>query len=535
MRQFSKRVISFVVLLSLLVASTALPVFPFTPRAEALNDPCALDPNNLIVNGSMAVASPDYGVAANWNKFVLSGAPTFEHVDNEQIDPNGSQYIWEDTYAFDAGVYQTVTGLTPGIYYHFWLGYALAAYDPGTGQNLRNDLIGRQVGIDLTGGTDPSAATVMWGSVYWDGNAALNIPALSMTFAAPSSRATIFLRAVNNNIDNGRSKVWFDSVCMEPLDPQPAPPVPSTLFLPFISVASIACTPLTTIAAIPVGTHPKGIAADPATNRVFVSLFDSSQVAVINAATNQHVATWSTNSTGHSNGIAVGSGKVFVALRDAASLAALDASTGAFVANSPVESEPYGVGVTSSRVWVANFSSNSVSVLDAASTNVIATTNVGASPSLVAPATTSAFVSYLGGGVVELADDGTVLHDFTTTGAGSFGVAFDAAANLLYVSNRDTSQIIALDAATGAIIKSVTLAHAPYALAFNPTSNHLFAALVDSNQLQVLDGATLANITSLSVGSQGAQGGDGVAALNGRVYVANNDAGTVSVIQDACP
>ena len=535
MRRFFTRTISFVLLGGLIVSTVMFAWFPFVPPAEALTDPCALDPNNLIVNGAMVVANPDEGVAANWTKFVSSGAPTFEHVDNEQIDPYGSQYIWEDTYAFDAGIYQTITNLTPGIYYHFWLGYALAAYDPGTGENLRNDLIGRQVGIDLMGGTDPSAPSVRWGSVYWDGTAALNIPALSMTFDAQSNSVTVFLRVLNDNVANGRSKVWFDSVCMEPLDPQPSPPVSSTIFFPLIKAASISCTPLTTIATVPVGTHPKGVAVDPVTNRVFVSLFDSSRVAVLNAATNQIDATWSTASTGHSNGIAVGNGNVFVALRDAASVAALDASTGAYVANSSVEAEPYGTGATNTRVWVANFLSDSVTVLDAASTNVITTTNIGLSPALVAPAANSAFITYLGGGVAEVAGDGTVLHNFTTTGVGSFGVAFDTAANLLYVSNRDTSQVITLDAATGAIVKSVTLAHAPYALAFNSTTNHLFVALVDSNQLQVLDGTTLKSVATLPVGSQGAEGGDGVAVMNGRVYVANDDAGTITVIQDVCP
>ena len=181
----------------------------------------------------MAVATPDNGVAANWNEFVFSGAPIFEHVDNEQIDPNGSQYIWEDTYTFDAGVYQTVKGLTPGLYYNFWLGYALTAYDPGDQKNHHNDLIGRQVGIDLSGGTNPSSSNVQWGNTFWDGSRAVNIADLNMVFPAQSPSATIFLRAINTNTDV-RSKVWFDAVCMEVMDPQPPPPVPSTSFLPAV-------------------------------------------------------------------------------------------------------------------------------------------------------------------------------------------------------------------------------------------------------------------------------------------------------------
>jgi YVTN family beta-propeller protein len=480
-----------------------------------------------------------YGVVADgWNPFVLSAAtPTFEWVNNENApgDPvMGSQYIWADLVGFDAGIDQTITGLTPGVYYRFWLGYALAAYDPGDQINHRNNLIGRQVGIDLTGGTDPRSPTVAWGTIYWDGNAALNIPALSMTFAAQSSRATIFLRVVNTNINNGRSKVWFDAVCMEMLNPQPSP-VPSTVFLPFVRVNSIACTPLTTVATIPVGVHPKGVAVDPPTNRVFVSLFDSSAVAVVDAATNQVLATWSTNSSGHSNGVSVSGGNIYVALRDAASVAVLNASTGAFVANRSVGSQPYGVGATGSRVWVANFASNSVSILDAATTNGVTTTNAGSNPSLVAPAASSAFVSDLGDGVMEVANDGTLLHNFTATGAGSFGIAFNAATNQVYVSNRNTSQVAALDATTGAVVKSVTLAQVPYALAFESNRNHLFVVLAESNQLAILDGATLNSIAVVSIGAQGAQGGDGIALMNNRVYVVNNDAGTMSVIQDACP
>ncbi len=522
-----------------LVFELALPAFPSAPRAYALGNPCALDPANLITNGSMAAASPDNGVAANWNTFVLAGAPIFEHVNNEQIDPNGSQYIWEDTYAFDAGIYQTVTGLTPGTYYHFWLGYALAAYDPGIGQNLRNNLIGRQVGVDLTGGTNPSAPSVAWGSVYWNGIAALNIPALSMTFAATTSNATFFLRVVNTNVNNGRSKVWFDSVCMEPLNPQPTPTPPpsgpSTTFLPLVLASPAQCVPLSPLATMAVGTHPKGVAADPVTNRVFVSLFDDSTVAVVDAAANQKLAAWSTNSTGHSNGIAVAGGRVFVALRDAASVAALDAATGAFVASPAVGSQPYGVGAANGKVWVANFASNSVTLLDAATTSVITTTNSGGSPSLVAPTGSSAYVSYFGGGVAQVGNDGTLLNNFSTTGAGSFGIAFNAAANQVYVSNRNNAQIAALDASTGAIVKSVTLTQVPYALAFNPNTNHLFVVLGDVNQLDVRDGATLNSLAVLPIGAQGAQGGDGIAVMNGRVYVANNAAGTMSVIRDACP
>ncbi|MDE3089206.1 MAG: YncE family protein [Chloroflexota bacterium] len=518
-----------------------LSAFPLAPRAAAAS--CTLDPTNLTTNGSMpgpGHSAPPYGIVVNgWTPFILgSTLPNFEWVNNENapgdVAGTGAQYIWLDTYAFDAGIYQTITGLTPGTYYRFWLGYALAAYDPGIGQNLRNNLIGRQVGYDLTGGTNASAPSVTWGNVYWNGIAALNIPDLSLTFVAQTTRVTIFLRVVNTNVNNGRSKVWFDVVCVEPLNPQPPPTGPSTVFLPMARYDPSACTPLTLAATIPVGTHPKGVAADPATNRVFVGLFDDSSVAVVNAATNQKIAAWSTNSTGHSNGVGVTAGELFVAMRDAAIVSILDGGTGAFVVSQSVGTLPYGVGASGGTVWVANFGSDSVSAINAA-TNVVTTTSTGNSPALVAAAGSRAFVSLWGGGVAQVASDGTLLSTFSATGAGSFGVTFNAASNRLYVSNRTSAQIFVLDGTSGSVVNSVTLAQIPYALAFSPSTNHLFAVLADSNLLDVRDGTTLDRIAVIALDAQGAQGGDGIAVMNGRVYVANNAAGTLSVIRDSCP
>lgn len=504
----------------------------FTPRAAAWYN-CAFDPANLIVNGSMTAGNSDNTLAANWNAFVQSGSPIFEHVDNEGIDDPYSQYIWADAATFDAGIYQTVTGLTPGTYYQFQWGYALARYDPGDQINHRYNLIGRQLGIDLTGGTNPTAPTVVWGNVFWDGNYWINVPDLGRTFAAQTSSATFFLRNINTS-PNYRNKVWMDAICMFPTT---APPSTNKVYLPLLMTANWPACTVSNVATITVGTHPKGIAVDPTTNRVFVGLFDTSSVAVINAATNSVTATWATGSTGHANGIAVDSGKVFVALRDTGSVAILDSTSGTVIANPAVGSQPYGVGAANGTAWVANFISNSVSTINAATASVT-TTNMGGNPALVAPANDRAYVSYWTGGVQVVGTDGSPISDFTTSGSGSFGVALNAGANRLYVSSRDSNQIFALNATTGAIVNSVSLgAQTPYALAYNPSTNHLLVVLADIgvNQVDVRDGTTLNHLTTVSIGTQGADGGDGIAVMNGQIYVSNNSAGTVSVLNDTCP
>ncbi len=202
-------------LLVLLIAGLSAQLAWANPPS-LLRDPCALDPANLIYNGSMG---PEHGtqygsVADGWDPFIISNPPPqFRWVGNEQIDPNGSQQIFSSG-TFDAGVRQTVRNLQPGVYYWFRLGYSLAAKSY-SGPNVRVDSIGRKVGVDPFGGTDPQSPNVIWGPDLFDGNAALNRPQMEMVFAARSDKATIFLRAMARDGSSGENRVWLDAVCME--------------------------------------------------------------------------------------------------------------------------------------------------------------------------------------------------------------------------------------------------------------------------------------------------------------------------------
>ena len=145
---------------------------PFPPFPHFnLPDPTAQDPHNLIANGSMGPDHHDtpYGtVVDGWMPFVVSGdAPEFTWVNNEGIDPGGSQQIHADA-TFDAGVYQTVHNLQPNMVYMFRLGYSLAAKCIN-GPNVRVNTIGRRVGVDPTGGTDPKSSNVIWRPELWEG------------------------------------------------------------------------------------------------------------------------------------------------------------------------------------------------------------------------------------------------------------------------------------------------------------------------------------------------------------------------------
>jgi hypothetical protein len=202
---------------------------PYAFPRFMLADPTAMNPGNLVANGSMGNGHHDTAngiVVDGWEPFVLSGEPpNFRWVDNEQIDPGGSQQIFSNG-TFDAGIMQTVRNLQPGTWYMFRLGYSLAAksYD---GPNVRVQTIGRKVGVDPFGGTDPRSPTVIWGPDLFDGRGALNRPEMQMIFAARSDRATIFLRAMATDGSGGENRVWFDAICMEARPDMPPVQLPA--------------------------------------------------------------------------------------------------------------------------------------------------------------------------------------------------------------------------------------------------------------------------------------------------------------------
>lgn len=95
------------------------------------------------------------GIANGWTSFVLSGTPTFGRATVNKQSGVASQY-WArtDTAVFNAGVYQRIP-VTPGRRYEIVSWMKRQSLIAGTSMFF---------GYDLTGGTNPSSATVSW----WD-------------------------------------------------------------------------------------------------------------------------------------------------------------------------------------------------------------------------------------------------------------------------------------------------------------------------------------------------------------------------------
>ncbi|MCC7390928.1 fibronectin type III domain-containing protein, partial [Candidatus Sumerlaeota bacterium] len=152
---------------------------------------------NLSANGSMEGTYVS-GVAPSWTSFTTSGTPTFGRASINHHDGAYSQY-WNrsDTAAFDGGVRQTITTV-PG-----------QAYTISGWMKRQSTLAGTtmRMGYDLTGGTNPSAGTV----VYTDITGGTNNVWVQYTanVVATGTSITVFARGGHTGTTGGSTAYFY--------------------------------------------------------------------------------------------------------------------------------------------------------------------------------------------------------------------------------------------------------------------------------------------------------------------------------------
>ena len=204
-----------------LLAILLLAAMPATVRAQ---DPCE-DPGNLTFNcqfDTFDYLPPHGAVASGWTPFVEFAVqpPAFNSAGETPLAP--AQEIFSAWLPYTAGIYQQVQ-VTPGVAYVAAIGWAPYASSDDQGQRNQGQFIGRKVGIDPSGGTDPTSGEIVWSPEVWDELGGV-FPQLRVSAMARGQAVTVFVRA-NNPQSHGNDKVWFDAVTLmvDPTQPTATP------------------------------------------------------------------------------------------------------------------------------------------------------------------------------------------------------------------------------------------------------------------------------------------------------------------------
>jgi hypothetical protein len=220
--------------LSALLVLAAL--WPLIAEGQFNPDLCE-DPANLLPNCGFSEGMEP------WVTFVEGGNPSITWAN----DPTSCHAInipcirLASENPFVGGIYQQVSGLTPGVTYHtnvtlLWM----------NSLNKTDRVMGRKIGIDPTGGTNPQSPDIVWSGELWgteEQKISVTQSKLYTSAVAQGDTVTIFVRIdapreVQGVTWPGVDELWIDDVGMvageetaptaapQPPTDTPAPPTP---------------------------------------------------------------------------------------------------------------------------------------------------------------------------------------------------------------------------------------------------------------------------------------------------------------------
>ncbi len=334
----------------------------------------------------------------------------------------------------------------------------------------------------------------------------------------------------------------------------------------------VAATTMTLRASIPIDGSPYALALDNTTQRLYVSDSESGNVTVISASNDSVVTTIVLGSGAGPLGIAYNAYNkdVYVAESDLDRIGVIATMNDSVTQTINLPGQPFGLAPDSNTgmVYVGMLSQQLV-VISGLNQSVVTTLNVlggqvalaadshthrlylGSTNITVVNTTSLTVAEYIAVGVeptgigvdeatgrVYVADfmssDVAVIDEGSSTVVGLFrsdpgplGIAWNDVSRDVYVTEHATGMLIQVDGRTAAVLSSSDLAYGLTGIAANDRTGNLFVASMGNSR--VFDTtATGSVIGSVQVGSL--PSGVVYDSRNGYVYVANNYANTVSVI-----
>lgn len=163
----------------------------------------------------------------NWTPFTVSGGADIKTIDGNACHTiNHPCGYMSSGGAFVAGIYQQIPVEPGGIYE---ANAQLILYDS---MDKQDGGVGRTIGLDPTGGTDPNSGAIVWGPEVWafDHKHQMVFPELQVKANAQGNTMTVFVR-ISNQGRGGFTQIWFDEIGMIKVGQGEAPaptPVPPT-------------------------------------------------------------------------------------------------------------------------------------------------------------------------------------------------------------------------------------------------------------------------------------------------------------------
>jgi YVTN family beta-propeller protein len=294
----------------------------------------------------------------------------------------------------------------------------------------------------------------------------------------------------------------------------------------------------------------QGVAVDPTTNRVYVSI--SPELRSLDGETRAVLGRYELTARMGPVAVNAPTNRIYTGMIQGpdAGIVVLDSATLQLLATvpleipSPNETDVIAVNPTTNRIYVvsSNFVTRRdvpVTVLDGATNTIIDTIppldpdRHGALSIAINPTTNRLYLPHFETDSVAVLD-GTTHAVLATVPVGGFpsSVAVNSTTDRVYVTNARDGTLSVLDGPTNTTLATVPVGARPFYVATNPITNRVYVASNDpgGRMLTIVDGATDTVVARLPLPGRPVQ--LAVNAATSRVYVATTDAPGLQVFED---
>jgi YVTN family beta-propeller protein len=297
------------------------------------------------------------------------------------------------------------------------------------------------------------------------------------------------------------------------------------------------------VSGFPVGSGPSGIAYDPANNRLYIADFDSNNITVVNATTDQPVGPGIPEPYGP---IAIffdpDNGDLYAANWGGGNVTIIDAATGDQVGTGlSVGAGPdaFAYDPDNGRIYVAASQSGSLQVIYASNNTLGPSFGVGSEPESIAfdPVNGQLFVANFNSENVAVVNTSTdqvydVSQGSSPGGSQATGAAYDPFDGDVYISNIEYQGCI-INATTDQIVGTLGYNERGWSVMVDPATGNVYVP--SWSVVDVINWTTGLDSSYIPVGNDSQWQGRGVTPMiydptNGELVVANPASANVTVI-----
>ncbi len=263
-----------------------------------------------------------------------------------------------------------------------------------------------------------------------------------------------------------------------------------------ISVLDVSGSALREVNRIFVGENPNALAVDPTTRLLYVVETGNDRVSIYNSD-GQNQKSVSVLRLPSAIALDPAAGRAYVTGTRSDSLSVVDTARQTLAGALPLGTLDFGLAYDSGakRLYAANFAADAVSVIDATTRKVTASWNSGDDPWAVAvdPALKQIYNLNTFGSMGTLSilnsADGTVKATLDVGPAGAGAVAVNSLTHLVYVTggSANSNTLTVVDGATNKVAATVTVGVRPVGIAIDEAAGRVYVANQQSGTISVVD------------------------------------------------